>query len=402
MRITAIETIRVPVQPNIVFVVLHGEDGLTGLGESFFGAQAVESYIHETAAPILLETRSHTPESVQYALRSYLGYQGAGAETRGIAAIDVALWDLLAKQAGMPLARLLGGPMTDSIRAYNTCAGPSYVRQESRQWSSNWGLDRLDSDATYEDLDAFLHRPAQLARDLLADGYDAMKIWPFDTAAERSCGTDISGPELVHGLGIVAAIRDEVGDAMDVMIELHGLWQAPAAVKLVRALEQFNPYWIEDPVRPDSPGGIRQVAEATSSWIASGETVTGKRHFKDLLEQGAIDVATLDIMWCGGLTEARKIASLADAAGIPIAPHDCTGPISLAVCSHLVMSQPNGLIQETARAFINTWYQELVTGVPEVRAGRLHVSNAVGHGIALKDDVRDLDGVVRRVTEARR
>ena len=96
---------------------------------------------------------------------------------------------------------------------------------------------------------------------------------------------------------------------------------------------------------------------------------------------------TADVQWTGGLTEARKIASLADAFGVPVAPHDCTGPVTFAACAHLVMSQPNGLVQETVRAFLRTWYADLVDGLPVINDGRLRLSREPGLGVRLKDDL---------------
>ncbi len=385
-RITAIETIRPAVQTNLLFVVVTLDDGTTGLGEAFFGARAVEAYVHETVAPVLLGSSDLGPESVHHRLRPYLGYQGAGAEVRGNGAIDLAMWDLLGKSTGRPIVDLLGGPVRPAIRIYNTCAGADYVRTTSRQSSDNWGLPAASDAGPWEDLDAFLHRPAALARELLAEGIPGMKIWPFDRAAEATNGNAIGGRELRDALDTVAAIREEVGTEIDLMIELHGLWNESSARRILRELAPFEPFWVEDPVRADTVGALRRLSADTQIPIAAGESVVGRRGFSPLLEGGAIDVATVDVQWSGGLTEARKVASLADAHGVAVAPHDCTGPATLAACAHLVMSQPNGLIQETVRAFLRTWYDELVTGLPPIEGGELRLHATPGHGVALRPD----------------
>lgn len=124
MRITAVETVRPSIQPNLVFVLLHTNDGRTGLGEAFFGGRTVEAYLHESAAEVLLGAADPTPESMARALASYTGFAGAGVETRGNGAIDLALWDLIGQEAGLPLVRLFGGPVQESLPTYNTCAGP--------------------------------------------------------------------------------------------------------------------------------------------------------------------------------------------------------------------------------------------------------------------------------------
>lgn len=382
MKVTAVETIRPQVQSNLCFVRVHTDTGLTGLGESFFGARTVEAHIHETVAPVLLGMDDPSPQHVANLLTPYVGYQGGGAELRGNGAVDVALWDLMGQATGLPLARLLGGPVRDRIGTYNTCAGVRYVSTTTRQNSSNWGLAE---DGQYEDLYAFLHHPARLARELWDEGIRGMKIWPFDEAAEASNGTDITPRELAAGLEIVAAIRSEVGLEMNLMIELHGLWTRTAAAKIARALAEFGPYWIEDPLRPDAVSALGALRAEIDVPIATGETCIGRRGFLPLFQAGAVDVATLDIGWTGGLTEAVKIASLADTYSVPIAPHDCTGPVSLAVATHLVCSQPNGLMQETARSFIRTWYADLAEGYPSLTADEIVLPTTPGHGVRLHE-----------------
>ncbi len=386
MRITAVETVRPRIQPNLVFVLLHTDDGRTGLGEAFFGGRTVESYLHESAAEVLLGAADPTPESMARALASYTGFAGAGVETRGNGAIDLALWDLVGQEAGLPLVRLFGGPVQESLPTYNTCAGPGYISTSTRQRSDNWGVPATTPDR-WDDLDAFLNRPAALARDLWDEGITGMKVWPFDRAAEATGGTDISPDELSRGLAVIEAIREEVGFDMKLMVELHGLWNRRGATTILQALTEYRPYWVEDPMRPDAVDALATLKRDVDVPIATGETLVGRRGFLPLLERGAVDVVTVDVQWTGGLTEARKVAALADTYGVPVAPHDCTGPATLAACVHLTQSVPNGLIQETVRAFLRTWYAELVDGLPPIVGGRIAATDAPGHGVVLKADV---------------
>lgn len=382
-------------QPNLMFVRLHTDDGLVGLGESFFGARAVEAYIHEAAATVLFAAIDPTPEGIAAELTSYVGYQGAGAETRGNGAIDIALWDLLGQYAGMSVARLLGGPVRDHIRTYNTCAGPGYVRTSSRQRSDNWGLPTDNANQAnhaavageWDDLAAFQENPGKLAAQLRADGATGLKVWPFDRAAERSNGHDIRPAELRAGIGILEEIRSEVGMDLDLMVELHGLWDRRCATALLTEIAPLKPFWVEDPMRGDAVAALTRVAAEVDVPIAIGETVTGRRGFAPLLEAGVVSFATVDIGWTGGLTEARKVASLADAYGVPIAPHDCTGPVAFACAVQLACGQPNGVIQETVRAFRRTWYPELADGVPPVVDGLVAVPDVPGHGVTIRPEV---------------
>ena len=383
MKITAIETMRPAHHSNVVFVRLHASDGLIGLGEAFYDAAAVEAYLHHSLAPALFALADATPEWAATALGTYVGYQGSGVETRARGAVDVALWDLLGRRSGQPVSRLLGGPVRTAIPIYNTCAGSGYVSRTSRQESGNWGLDPA---AAYDDLNAFLTRPGALAKELRDEGIPGMKIWPFDRAAERTGGHDIGRDDLAAGVATVAAIRDAVGLDVDVMIELHGLWQRRAAQKICDALAPYQVAWVEDPMRADAVDALAALAAAVDVPIALGETCVGRRGFLPLLDRGVVDVVTCDPQWTGGLTEARKVAALADAYGVAVAPHDCTGPVTFAACCHLSMSQPNATVQETVRAFLRTWYADLVTGLPVVADGVVRVSDAPGLGVDLRED----------------
>jgi len=401
MRLTALTTYRTPIQPNLCIVALRTDSGLVGLGETFWGAPAVQAHLHGTAAPTLAAIDDHSPAGTAAALRPYAGFDGSGAEIRGNGAIDIALWDLLGQVSEQPVSRLLGGPVAPRMRVYNTCAGYDYVKSEVGQASTNWGLPGADAvvPRPYEDLDGFLHRPAELTRSLLDEGYTAMKLWPFDAAAERSRGQDISTAELRSAMSILDAIRSEAGDTMDILIEMHSLWSLKAATRILGALAEIEPFWVEDPIRTDSVEAYRRLRERTDVPIAAGETLAGTRRFRPLLDAGALDVAIVDPGWTGGISEAVKIATLADAYGVSFAPHDCTGPISFAATTQLVSSQPNGLIAETVRASQAGWYPEIVAGLPPVIDGTVEIGQAPGLGVTLTDEFIARPDTLARTTE---
>ena len=394
MKITAVETVRLGEFPNLVWVRLRTDEGLTGLGETFMGAAAVEAYIHESAAPKLIGRDPIQIEAINKSLINYLGWRGTGVETRGNSAIDIALWDLFGKAIGRPVCEALGGKSRDRIRVYNTCAGYKYIRDARSQAVANWGVG--NSRGPYEDLEAFLHRADELALSLLEQGITGMKIWPFDIAAERTAGWDIAPAELDAALEPFAKIRKAVGNRMDIMVEFHSLWSLPMAQRLARALAQFDTYWHEDPLRLDNLADLKAYAEHSKAWVCASETLAYTHSFREYLETGVAGVAMLDLSWCGGLSEARKIAALAEAWHVPVAPHDCTGPVVYAASCHFSLHARNALIQESVRAFYTGWYTELVTELPSITKGEVTVNMKPGLGLDLLPDLdRRKDASVR-------
>ena len=162
-----------------------------------------------------------------------------------------------------------------------------------------------------------------------------MKIWPFDAFASSSNGTYISFNDVEKGLEPIKKIRDAVGLDMEVMMEGHGLWKLPAAVRIAEALEPYKPMWLEDFIKPDNVDTLAQLRQSTSTPICGSELALTRHHARDLLERRAVDILMTDVTWTGGLTESRKIAAMADSYNLPFATHDCTGPVTLMASIHL-------------------------------------------------------------------
>jgi len=388
VHITRVDTLRLRAFPNILWVEIHTDAGVVGLGETFLGARAIEAYIHETAAPYLLGKDPLQIERHDTALIGYLGYASSGAETRGRSAVNIALWDILGQVSGQPLYQLLGGASRESIAIYNTCAGYRYIRERPEQSVENWGLDG-NAGRPYEDLDAFLHRAGELALSLRDQGVMGMKIWPFDPYAEASGGTSISSRDMERALEPFRKIRDAVGPAMRIMVELHGLWNLPTAKRIVQALEEFDPFWIEDPIRADNLDALAELARGARAPLAAGESLSGLRAFHGLLDRGAASIPIVDPSWVGGITEARKIAALAELYNVPILFHDCTGPVVLTVGTHLSLHARTALLQETVRAAYSSWYRELVTELPPIVDGAIRAPEGPGIGTALRPELRE-------------
>lgn len=384
-RVERLRTIRIAERPNLIWVEVTTDEGLTGLGESFRGAEATEAVIHESIAPWLLGRDSRRIEAISRHLTTpYVGFGAASAELRAASAIDIALWDLAGKRHGIPVHEALGGAVRDAIRSYNTCAGYSYNSGGGRR-------DIRAGDALagpYDDQVAFMRDAGALAESLLAEGFRAMKIWPFDIHAAATGGQMIGLAELKEGLEPFRKIRAAVGDRIDVMAELHSLWSAPAAARICQALEDYGVFWAEDPIgKMDDVSSLADLRRRTRVPICGSETLGGAASFRRLLEAQAVDVVMLDLAWCGGITEGRKIAALAEAHAKPIAPHDCTGPVTLMAGLHLALHAPTAIFQEVVRATLATWYRDLVTDLPVIRMGMAQAPTAPGLGTALLPEV---------------
>lgn len=394
MEITAVETIRVTRHRNVIWVRIHTDHGIVGLGETWFGAGAVEAHIHDLLAGRLLGRDARRIEALNRDMLALPQAQSStGVEYRAASAVDIALWDALGKLCGQPVHQLLGGLCHDRMRIYNTCAGPDYGNTFATDDAAAPGGD-------FQDLDAFMNDAGQLAENLMESGIDAMKIWPFDPIARANHGLHISASEMRQGVEPFEKIRKAVGDRMEIMVEFHALWNLPTAKRIARALEDYQPTWYEDPIRMNSPQALAEYADATNVWVCASETLGSRWPYKDMLDRGAMDVVMVDLCWTGGLTEARKIASLAEIYHRPFAPHDCIGPVGLIAGVHAALSQPNTLIQETVRAYYRGWYRDFVTELPHIEDGHVYPMEGAGLGTDLQNSVFERDDVIVRRSEA--
>ncbi len=394
--IVKIETFRWEEQPRNIWVEITTAAGFTGLGESHYIPGAIEAVIHEMAAPLLigkdpLEIERHW--STLFNCANFYGF--AGAEMRAFSAIDIALWDILGQTTGQPIYNLLGGKVRERIQVYNTCCDA--------------GL--------YTDYEASLQRPGELAQELLERGIGAMKIFPWDqmlpsfevTGPQNWSGVASSmGPvghfltlkELKKGLRVVEEIRKAVGDNIEIMIEGHSRWDLNSAIKIGKALEPYAPYWMEDMMQPTSPDDLARLASECCVPQAVSERLFTKHQFRQILEQKAARIMMVDVVWTGGLTESKKLASMADTYHLPIAPHDCSGPVTVFASMHLCASATNTTIMETARCFYDGgYYEEVLTDNIIVNQGFLEFPTVPGLGTALRIDFKTRKDVTRRVSQ---
>jgi galactonate dehydratase len=401
MKITKLETVRIAQFPQLLWLQVHTDQGINGLGETFFDASAVEAYLHDSLATRLIGRNALAIDAIARDMVGYLGFRSTGAESRAASAVDIALWDLFGKFVNQPIVQLLGGWTRERIRTYNTCAGDQYMRKAETQSSANWGVNRLSHPAPvtgFNDLNDFLTRADDLAESLLAAGISAMKIWPFDVAAEKTQGHYISAADLGTALEPFEKIRKRVGNKIDIMVEFHSMWQLIPAITIAKALAPYGTFWHEDPIRMDSLSSLKRYADASPAPVCASETLNSRWAFRDLLLTDAAGIVMFDLAWCGGLSEARKIASMAEAWHLSVAPHDCTGPVVFTASTHLSLNATNALVQESVRAFYKGWYSEVMTAVPIVKDGYVTVPSGPGLGCELAPDIDKRFTVSRRST----
>ena len=403
MKIVKIETLRFDAQssaawqaenkvarqamPNNLWVRIHTDDGLIGLGETYYTPRAIAAIVHDTYAPLLLgrdalDIENHWNNC--FSLANFCGY--AGAEMRALSAIDFALWDLAGQHLGQPIYNLLGGRNRDRIPVYNTCVSTG----------NNRDLD-----------DVMEGRAGQVAESLLKQGIRAMKIWPFDQfgptlagptkpkepvvmwggkTAAGTLGHAISNDQIRRGCEVVEDIRRAVGDKMEIAIEGHARWDLPAATRIAKALEPLDIMWLEEIMPPDNVDAYVRLKSQTSIPICQSERVFTRYHMRPWIEKHAADIIMPDFSWCGGFTEGRKICSLADTYFLPITSHDTIGPVGLWTAAHLMLHIPNAMTMETVRGYIDGWYNEVVTDKIDVVEGHLFLNGKPGLGTKLRDD----------------
>jgi galactonate dehydratase len=382
VKIDALETIWIDEQPNTLWLRIHTDDGLVGLGETYYAPRAVSAIVHDVYASLLLGRDPLDIDNLWTNIFSTVNFFGyAGAEARALSAVDVALWDILGQHTGQPIYTLLGGRNRDRVPVYNTCV----------------------SHGPFKDYHAWREgRAGELAEDLLRSGITAMKIWPFDQFGASlggpigsRAGAEAVGPvthvlgleDLRKGVRYVEDIRKAVGDRMQVAVEGHARWDLPQAVRIARALEPLDVMWLEEMIPPDNVESYRRLKASTRIPLCASERLFTRFGFRQFIETDAADIIMPDLAWTGGLTETRRICALADSYLLPVTTHDTIGPVALWSAAHLMLHIPNAMIMETVRAYYKGWYNDVMTDAIPISNGMLSLPEAPGLGTRLRDEV---------------
>jgi galactonate dehydratase len=337
---------------NWLFVRVETDEGIHGIGEGTLGqlSRTVEAAVHEFS-PFVLGFEPFQVEAIVGRLTRDVFADGAQIKMCAISAIEIACWDIVGKALGQPVYNLLGGLCRGRVRAY------------ANGW---YRCPRRPEDF------------AQKAKEVVQMGYTAMKFDPFGTAWRK---IDCADEDL--SLDIVAAVRESVGRNVDLAIEAHARFDVSTAIRIGKRLEPIAPVWYEDPITHHNPRGITEVARRVDVPLGTGESLTSRQQFVDLLRDEAIDVVTLEPLHVGGILGSRKIADLVETYNGVIVPHSAQGPICTLACLQIAACTPNFYMQEHFDPFNVAWERDLLTWNPKLTDGYLEVPKTPGLGADL-------------------
>ena len=374
MKLTGIRTFVVGNPPPhfggryFVFVKLSTDNGSTGLGEAYcvpFAPHLVAQMCEDVFARYLEGCDPHDIEAMWRRVYSSGFTQHPDLTLMGVlSALEMACWDIVGKEAGQPVYKLLGGQVHEKLRAY------TYIYPRPG-----------DKSDVYHDPDLAAER-AQLYLDM---GFTALK---FDPAGPYSAfdGRQLSLEALELSERFCRTLREAVGSKADLLFGTHGQMTAAGAIRLARRLEAYDPLWLEEPVPPDAPEEMAKVARATSIPIATGERLTTKYDFARVLDHGAAAILQMNLGRVGGLLEAKKIAGMAEVRHVQIAPHLYCGPVVGAANVQLATCSPNFLILES----IEDWggfHAQILKRPMQFEQGRVIPPTAPGLGVELNEEV---------------
>ncbi|MZQ82889.1 galactonate dehydratase [Paenibacillus sp. 5J-6] len=363
MKITKLELFKVP--PRWLFLKIETDEGITGWGEPIVEGKAdtVAAAVMEMSEQIIGKDPMRIEDMFQILYRGGF-YRGGPILTSAISGIEQALWDIKGKFYNAPIYDLLGGACRERTRVYSWIGGDR---------PSDVGL---------------------AAKQQVAAGFTAVKM----NATEEMHYID-SLSKVDEAIARIAAVREAVGRDVGIGIDFHGRIHKSMAKILVKELEPYRPMFIEEPVLPENNEALREIARHTSCPIATGERMYTRWGFKDLLAQGYVDIIQPDLSHAGGILETRKIAAMAEAYDVAVAPHCPLGPIALASCLQLDTCSPNAFIQEQSLGIHYNQGSDLLDylkdpAVFQYEDGFVKNLTAPGLGIEINEDkVREMAAI---------
>jgi galactonate dehydratase len=336
-----------------VFAKLLTSNGRFGISEAtlYQESAAVVSELNEKRSFFIGKDPMRIEAIWSEWYRDSFARNSSAVSITALSAIEVACWDLVGKELGCPIYTLLGGNIRDRVKLY-----------------ANGWYTHLSSPEEY----------AAKASKVVQMGYGALKVDPF--------GTSYMSPhndQIKSAVKIIQAIREAVGEDIDILVEGHGRFTPESAIRIAKLMEPLNPRWFEEPVPPEDVEALLCVKNKTTIPIATGERLVTKYAFAPLLDRHAVDIIQPDIVNTGGILEAKKISSMAEAHYVTVAPHQAEGPIATATCLQLDACIPNFEIQESFDEFDVGWRKELLTNGFEIIGGQMSIPDTPGLGIEL-------------------
>ena len=355
MKVTAIKTfICNAFRTNFVFVKVETDSGLYGWGEATleYKELTVQAAIHDLES-YLIGKDPHNIEAFRHDCYRDAYWRGGAVLMSALSAVEMALWDILGKHLGVPVYQLLGGRVNDRVRIYvnGWFAGAKTPKEFGEK-----------------------------AKIAVQRGVTAMKWDPFGKSY-----LEISNQDLNTALECVAAVREAVGNEVDLLIEGHGRFNVPTGIKIAKELEQFKPMFFEEPTPPDNLEALKAVREKSPVAISAGERLYTLKSYKDLFEMRAADFIQPDISHAGGIMELKKIAAVAEAYYIPFAPHNPSGPVANAATLQLAACCPNFSILEIMYSDVE-WRKDVTNEKLEYKDGYITIPDQPGLGIEINEE----------------
>ncbi len=363
MKITGIKTnifssMHKNAKRNWLIVRIQTDEGLEGIGEASMLSSdpVVVALLNEWAENYLI---GKDPLAGQvHWTRLHQDNQGRGGRlfSTALSGVDIALWDLKGKILDIPIYQMLGGPYQRQLRVY----------------ANGWYTNPAHPDHIAEE-----------AKHVVAMGYTAMKFDPFG----RIAYTTISPQEAQLAVDRVAAVREAIGPDVDILIEVHARFNVYTAIELAKRMEQYRPFWYEEPVSQENVSEMKQVRDRIGIPVATGERLYLKFPFFDLVRNEAADILQPDICNAGGITELQKIAAMAESQHVMMAPHNTNSAVGTVAELHLDAAMPNFLIQEYHAEFYEPHYFKVIQGLPRQKAGYVSLPDGPGLGISVDDEL---------------
>jgi galactonate dehydratase len=372
MKITTVKTAATAGHCMHIWVRIETDAGITGLGECVHGGHAAIALIRELA-PRLVGRDPFAIDAIFEELRRSLVFEGgfAGALITALTGIEIALWDLKGKALKAPVYELLGGKFRDKVRVYADC-----------QVEPGMNFDEI----------------RRVVDDVLVRGFTALKV-DLDIHAYGHAQSEVAGfvkDRFNHTAGewehdrmvkLAGMVKEAAGKEVDVACDVHTRLDVPSAIRLARDLEPLNLMWLEEPVPPENVDAMREIKRGTTTPICAGENLYLRQGFRDLIEKQAVDIIMPDIPKCGGLSECRKIANLAEIYYIPFAPHNVASPIGTMASAHVCATVPNFLVLEFHWLHRDFW-PTIVTAKRDIIVdGHIALDDSPGIGLELDEAV---------------